>query len=52
MRFFDEGREVGPWEVKPEEVHLLYVGLTRARAAVRLPEEFVRWLEHRNLLPW
>jgi superfamily I DNA/RNA helicase len=52
MRFFEEGRELGPAEVVPEEVNLLYVSLTRARTAVRLPEEFAQWLAHRNLLPW
>lgn len=51
MPFFEEGRELELGEVETEEVHLLYVGLTRARAAVRLPEEFAHWLEHRRLLP-
>ena len=51
MPFFEEGRELGLGEVETEEVHLLYVGLTRARAAVRLPEEFTHWLEHRGLVP-
>ena len=34
-----------------EEVNILYVALTRARAAIRLNESFDDWLRHRRLLP-
>jgi len=51
MRFFEDGREVEPGEVSQEEVNILYVAFTRARAAVRLPESFEEWLLHKRLMP-
>lgn len=51
MRFFEDGRELGPDQVDQEEVNILYVALTRARAAIRLSESFEEWLRHRQLLP-
>ena len=51
MRFFDKGAEVGIDEVDPEEVNILYVALTRAKAAIRLPDSFSEWLDHRRLMP-
>jgi hypothetical protein len=51
MRFFEDGKEVDPNEVVQEEVHILYVALTRARAAIRLSESLEEWLHHRGLMP-
>ena len=51
MRFFEDGRELGPDQVDQEEVNILYVALTRARAAIRLSESFDEWVRHRRLLP-
>lgn len=51
MRFFEDGKEVDPEEVVQEEVHILYVALTRARAAIRLCASFEEWLQHRRLMP-
>ncbi|KQW02819.1 hypothetical protein ASC87_00215 [Rhizobacter sp. Root1221] len=51
MRFFEDGKEVGPDGVVQEEVHILYVALTRARAAIRLSESLEEWLRHRRLMP-
>jgi len=51
MRFFDEGRELGPDDVEQEEVNILYVALSRARAAIRLSQPFAEWLEFRRLMP-
>jgi F-box protein, helicase, 18 len=51
LRFFEDGRELGPEEVEQEEVNILYVALTRARAAIRLNDGFQEWLEHRRLMP-
>ena len=47
----EDGRELGPDQVEQEEVNILYVALTRARAAIRLNESFDDWLRHRRLLP-
>jgi F-box protein, helicase, 18 len=51
MRFFEDGRELQPSEVEQEEVNILYVALTRAKAAIRLCESFEEWLVHRRLMP-
>jgi F-box protein, helicase, 18 len=51
MRFFEDGKEVDPEEVVQEEVHILYVALTRARAALRLSESLEEWLRHKQLMP-
>jgi F-box protein 18 (helicase) len=51
MRFFENGCELRPDQVDQEEVNILYVALTRARAAIRLNESFDDWLRHRRLLP-
>jgi hypothetical protein len=51
MRFFEDGKEVDPDEVVQEEVHILYVALTRARAALRLSESLEEWLRHKRLMP-
>lgn len=51
MRSFEGGHELGPDQVEQEEVNILYVALTRARAAIRLSESFDEWLRHRRLLP-
>lgn len=51
MRFFKDGRELEPEEVEPEDVHILYVALTRAKAAIRLCDEFAEWLLFRGLMP-
>jgi hypothetical protein len=51
MRFFKDGRALGPDDVAQEEVHILYVALTRTRAAVRLPDSFEEWLRYRRLMP-
>ena len=45
------GPLVDPEEVVQEEVHILYVALTRARASIRLPESLEEWLRHRRLMP-
>jgi F-box protein 18 (helicase) len=51
MRFFEDGKEVDPDEVVQEEIHILYVALTRARAALRLSESLEEWLRHKQLMP-
>lgn len=51
MRFFEDGKEVDSDEVVLEEVHILYVALTRARAALRLSESLEEWLRHKRLMP-
>ena len=51
MRFFEDGRELEPDEVSQEEVNILYVALTRARAAIKLSEAFEEWLLHKRLMP-
>jgi superfamily I DNA/RNA helicase len=51
MRFFEDGRELHVDEVEQEEVNILYVALTRARAAIRLCASFEEWLQHRRLMP-
>ncbi|MDO8945174.1 MAG: 3'-5' exonuclease, partial [Desulfobacterales bacterium] len=51
MRFFENGCELRPDQVDQEEVNILYVALTRARAAIRLSESFDEWVRHRRLLP-
>lgn len=51
MRFFDKGRELEADEVEQEEVNILYVALTRAKAAIRLCTSFEEWLLHRDLMP-
>ena len=51
MRFFEDGREIQPLEAVVAEVNLLYVALTRAKAAIRLNEGFAEWLNHRHLMP-
>ena len=51
MRFFKDGRELGPEDVSQEEVNILYVALTRARAAIKLSESFEEWLLHKRLMP-
>jgi len=45
------GRELEPEEVSQEEVNILYVALTRARAAIKLSESFEEWLLHKQLMP-
>ncbi len=51
MRFFEDGRELEPDEVEQEEINILYVAFTRARAAIRLCASFEEWLLHRQLMP-
>ena len=51
MRFFEDGRELEPDEVSQEEVNILYVALTRARAAIKLSGAFEEWLLHKRLMP-
>lgn len=34
-------------EIDPQEINLLYVAITRARAALRVPEQLERWIEAR-----
>jgi len=51
MRFFKDGMEIEPEDVSQEEVHILYVALTRARAAIRVCETFEEWLNHKGLMP-
>lgn len=51
MRFFEDGRELEVDEVEQEEVNILYVAMTRARAAIRICESFDEWLRHRRLMP-
>jgi len=51
MRFFEDGLEVEPKDADQEEVNILYVALTRARAAIRVCESFDEWLNHKRLMP-
>jgi F-box protein, helicase, 18 len=51
LRFFEDGRELRVDEVEQEEINILYVALTRARAAIRLCASFEEWLQHRRLMP-
>ena len=50
-RFFEDGRELRVDEIEQEEINILYVALTRARAAIRLCASFEEWLRHRRLMP-
>ena len=45
----EDGRGLEPGEVDPQEIHILYVALTRARRAVRLCEPLREWLEEQRL---
>ena len=51
LRFYKDGIELAPQEVEPQEVNILYVALTRARAAIRLCASFEEWLRQRKLMP-
>lgn len=51
LQFFEDGVEVEPADVEDEEVNILYVALTRARAAVRLSTSLEEWLNYRGLMP-
>ena len=51
LRFYKDGVELMPEEVEPQEVNILYVALTRARAAIRLCASFEEWLRARKLMP-
>lgn len=49
VEFFDEsGRERTPVEIEPEEINLLYVALTRARARLRICSALQEWLNYRG----
>lgn len=49
VRFFKDGKEIEPDDVEPEEINILYVALTRAKAAIRIGDGFREWLEARRL---
>lgn len=49
VALLQDGRALGPGEVDAQEVHILYVALTRARRAIRLCEPLREWLEERRI---
>lgn len=49
VEFFEDGHELSPDEIEPEEINVLYVALTRARAALRVCDSLAEWLEARDL---
>ena len=38
-------------DVEPEEINILYVALTRAKAAIRIGDGFREWLDQHRLCP-
>ena len=51
VQFFEDGKELKPEEIEPEEINILYVALTRAKAAIRITESFREWLDAHRLCP-
>jgi superfamily I DNA/RNA helicase len=50
QRLMNRGNEVAVDDVEPQEINVLYVALTRTRAAVRLNDDFSDWLRHRGVI--
>jgi hypothetical protein len=50
LRLMERGQELPVEDVDPQEINVLYVALTRARAAVRLNEAFEEWLRYRGVV--
>jgi superfamily I DNA/RNA helicase len=49
VEFFDQsGRERAATEIEPEEINLVYVALTRARARLRICRSLMDWLNYRT----
>ena len=46
-----ESQELGAEDIDPEEINILYVGVTRAKAAIRVCSSFEDWLSARHLFP-
>lgn len=49
VEFFKDGLELSPDEIEPEEINVLYVALTRARAALRVCASLAEWLDTHEL---
>jgi len=47
VEFFEEGREKDAEEMDQEEINILYVAVTRAKAAIRICQPFQEWLDSR-----
>lgn len=50
LRLMGRGQELTMDDVEQQEINVLYVALTRARAAVHLNEAFAEWLRHRGVV--
>lgn len=45
VEFFEEGKEKEIEEIDQEEINILYVAVTRAKAAIRICRSFEEWLD-------
>lgn len=51
VTFFEDGKELSVDEIEQEEINVLYVALTRARAALRVCASLAEWLDAHDLWP-